>query len=435
MQHNDEREISRRNFMQTVGLAGLGLAVGSIATAQDAATTATAGRGNRGGRRNAPADANTTATAEAKFAKPAEGAVLEKRKYGKTGLELPILTMGCMFNVLDNPMILKKALSLGLTTWDTAASYVNGKSEEGIGKYFETYPEDRKKVHLSTKIGGPYTPAEMEKILTRSLERMKTDYIDQIFLHGGGPKDFTPEVKAWVEQKKKEGKIKFFGASFHVEMAQRLVDFSKIDWCEVIMVTCNYRMLKEEDQVFAKAIEAASKSGIAIMAMKTQGRGPVKADTDAAMKLSAHFMDKGCTEHQASILAVLENPYIHTATSLMPSAALIDMNTAAVTQLPKLTVADHSALREYANATKHTYCTGCGACEKATGCAGIRDLMRFSMYESAYGDLALARERFAELPSNVQNALASLSVDKAQRVCPKSLPLAQIFESSLSKLA
>ena len=47
--------------------------------------------------------------------------------------------------------MLRQAVKWGVTYWDTANSYEGGNSEMGIGKYFEKFPEDRKKIFLVTK--------------------------------------------------------------------------------------------------------------------------------------------------------------------------------------------------------------------------------------------------------------------------------------------
>jgi len=66
---------------------------------------------------------------------------------------------------------------MGVTCWDTSHDYIGGKSEKGIGKYFSKFSEDRKKIFLITKSGASQ-PGGLTQHLHKSLERMKTDYID-----------------------------------------------------------------------------------------------------------------------------------------------------------------------------------------------------------------------------------------------------------------
>ena len=83
------------------------------------------------------------------------------------------------------------------------------ESEIGIGKYFEKHPEARGKVFLVTKSGASSSRG-MTKHLNRSLERMKTDYIDLFFMHGiSSIREADDEMKAWAEKAKSAGKVRF----------------------------------------------------------------------------------------------------------------------------------------------------------------------------------------------------------------------------------
>ena len=56
----------------------------------------------------------------------AEGALapkVEKRKFGKTGVEVSHVGLGCMFDIINNQVILRTAYDHGVTYWDTAAGY------------------------------------------------------------------------------------------------------------------------------------------------------------------------------------------------------------------------------------------------------------------------------------------------------------------------
>src|ERR1017187_6517973 len=48
------------------------------------------------------------------------------RELGNTGVEVPIIGLGCMFNIINNQVILRQAFGRGGTYWDTAAGYGKG---------------------------------------------------------------------------------------------------------------------------------------------------------------------------------------------------------------------------------------------------------------------------------------------------------------------
>jgi hypothetical protein len=136
-------KISRRNFLKATGTAGLA----------------------------------TIITPVKQFAGASEDQKsVPTRPFGKTGKNVSILSLGGMFNIASNQMLMKQAINLGVTYWDTADCYQRG-SENGIGKYFKKYPEDRNRVFLVTK-SDARTPKGMTNLLDRSLKKMKTNYKD-----------------------------------------------------------------------------------------------------------------------------------------------------------------------------------------------------------------------------------------------------------------
>ncbi len=74
------------------------------------------------------------------------------RPFGKTGIHVPILAFGGSLDTSMSLLVLRQAFKWGVTYWDTANTYMGGKSEKGIGKYLEKYPEDRKRTFLGYKI-------------------------------------------------------------------------------------------------------------------------------------------------------------------------------------------------------------------------------------------------------------------------------------------
>ena len=120
-----DTDLTRRDFMKTVGLAGLAVAgagvTGAIAAPEPPAA-------------------------------PAKAATVPKRPLGKTGVEVSSLALGGMFDTINNQLLLKQALKWGITYWDTAESYGKGLSEEGYGRFFARNPEARKEIFLVTKL-------------------------------------------------------------------------------------------------------------------------------------------------------------------------------------------------------------------------------------------------------------------------------------------
>jgi predicted aldo/keto reductase-like oxidoreductase len=327
-------------------------------------------------------------------------------------------------------------LDWGVTYWDTAAGYNGGKSETGIGMYFEKNPEVRKSVFLVTKASGAHNVDNMARLLEQSFERMKTDYVDAFFLHGINSADvLTPEVKAWAEKMKAAKKIRFFGFSTHSNMEQCLTEAAKLGWIEVIMLTYNYRVMNTD--AMKAAVDAATKAGIGLTAMKALGKRQQGEATEAEAKLLTHFVERGFTQGQACLKAVWEDQRISTICTLMTNLTILSSNVAAALDKTTLTAADKRALEQYAQATCSRYCAGCTShCEAAlAGRAPVGDVMRSLMYYHGYSDRDLARSVFAGLPEATRQRLGAMDYSAAEQACPRRLPIGALMKEATELLA
>lgn len=168
-----------------------------------------------------------------------ELAVVPTRPFGKSGVQVSILSLGGMFDIPSNQLVLIQALKWGVTYWDTADCYEGGRSERGICKFFAKYPETREKVFLVSK-SDERDPGGMTRLLNRSLERMNTDYIDLYFVHGiRGIDELDDNTRAWAQKAKAEAKIRLFGFSTHSNMEECMLEAAKLGWIDGIMMTYN----------------------------------------------------------------------------------------------------------------------------------------------------------------------------------------------------
>ena len=249
------------------------------------------------------------------------------RPFGRSGVNVPILSLGGMFDIPNNQLLMRQAVKWGVTYWDTANSYEGGHSEKGIGKYFARYPEDRKKIFLVTK-STAWTKAGMTEHLDLSLERMQTDAVDLFFVHAvRSASSMDADMRQWAEKAKSQGKIRLFGFSTHSNMEQCLLGGARLGWIDGIMMTYNYRIMHEDGM--RRAVEACVKAGIGLTAMKTQGGGQVLTGGPEEIRIGGRFLQGGFTQGQAKLKAVWENPQISAICAQMPTMALLSENTAA----------------------------------------------------------------------------------------------------------
>jgi len=412
----EERQtnIDRRRFLKTVGAAGL---TGSLALSSCKAKD-----------QDTPAEPNIT--------EEKKQIVLPTRPFGRTGIKVPVLSLGMMFDALEKQFVLRRALQLGVTYWDTAHVYSGGNSELGVGKFLSKNPEIRKDLFIASKASMTKTIADVEKRLQTSLKRMQTDYIDLYFLHDiKGTRRLTDELRDWAAGAKKRKLIRFFGFTMHKTITECLEFGAGLDWIDAIMHSYNFRLM--QDEKLNAAVDACHKAGIALIAMKTQGQGSAKKiKTGADKKVVAHFLERGFTVGQAKLKAVLADRRFANACVGRDNIKHLALNVAAAIDKTKLTQEDIDALTEYARATCSGYCAGCSRiCDDALPhMPYVSDVMRYLMYYNSYGERRSARELFAQIPAGPRSRLLATDYTPAEALCPQHLPIQKLIAEAVSKL-
>lgn len=356
---------------------------------------------------------------------------------GKTGEQVTRLGMGTSWTV--QPSFVQAAIFAGVTYIDTAEGYENGNSEKTLGEVIERTGK-RKDVFLVSKNSSyrrNVDPAVFEDRLNRSLERLRTDYVDAYYLHGLTgeqiPMLFDPAVKGAFEALKKAGKIRFAGLSCHDARLVEVVEAAaRCGWLDQIMIQYNFRTMGADD--LRRAVDAASKANLGLIAMKTQGGA--EAATLAQVKGQprlAGFLAKGSTVPQAAIKAVLADERFQVVVSEMTNRQHLRENMAAFTA--PLNAKEARLLEEHRQKTAHLYCHGCGhRCEPAAGGVAIADTLRFLRYHDSYGKRARARALYQELPPERRN-LARADLAAAERACPHGLPIIALLDKASRVLA
>ncbi len=334
---------------------------------------------------------------------------------GKTGERIPRLVLG---TAMDFDMrLVKQAYEAGVTYFDTADCYGGGNSEITIGRFLERTGL-RKKVWLTTKSDSHDAPGMLKRLQT-SFGRLKTDHVDLLMLHNlSDLPSLNKVMKATADRLKKEGKIRFFGFSTHSpNVSEALAHAAKLGWIDVIMFKYNFRSYG--DLELNKAIDAAKKANIGLIAMKTQGSAfSFQSKVDA-------FKAKGFTQHQAALKATWEDDRIDAAVSEMKNVQQLEQNVKAARDLTRLGSLQLRQLLQYAEATSDSYCQGCNhICSAALDRpAAIADTLRMLMYHDEYGELSRARRLYKELPEALRT-FDGLDLDAASKACPHSLDVA-----------
>ena len=323
------------------------------------------------------------------------------RTLGRTNLRVPIVSFGVMNS--DSPDLISRALDKGIKHLDTAHVYLRGNSERVIGEVLERRG-DRDKVYVATKMrlardrnknvfslkGSEREPAATEENLftqlESSLQRLRTDYVDILYLHScDSPQMVTyePLMNALVKAKK-QGKARFLGTSTHGDVANVIRATADAGIYDVSLAAYNYVM--EEKEEIKNAIAYAAGKGLGFVAMKTQGGRRLQQDPDTEIN------------NQAALKWVLNDENVSTTIPGMTTFDQLDMNMGVMNDLA-LTAQEQEDLRMAAAMRGILFCQNCRDCvPTCPQHVEIPKLMRAYMYAAGYGNYIQARTTVAELP-------------------------------------
>lgn len=332
------------------------------------------------------------------------------RTLGRTGVKLPILSMGVMR--ADNPNVVRAAYNSGIFHFDTAHGYQNGRNEEMLGNFFEGKP--RESYFLGTKIKIDYPlKSDFEKDLNAKLElslkRLKIEYVDTFYAHAYSDVEevLDQRIIEALSKIKEEGKARFIGFSTHAHKPELIDAAIKAGIYDVLLISYNFKLnnLKETQE----AIKRASEAGIGIVAMKTMTGGV--EDADGKKKINA----------QACLKWAWENEHITTAIPGFSNYDEFDECLAAA-QNPQLTTGEQEYLAALCN-KEMMFCQQCNKCvAQCTEHLPIPDIMRAYMYTYGYKYSQLSKETLTELnlEENVCSGCNSCTVD-----CPSGFNVSQ----------
>lgn len=311
------------------------------------------------------------------------------RTLGKTGIKVPIVSMGVMNT--QNPKLVETAYNEGIVHFDTAANYQQGKNETMLGNFFKDKPRDS--FVLSTKISMPgimfgnlnenAKPQDFINEFEKSMKRIGLDYVDILYLHGPGSREkalYEPYFEA-IKQVKKEGRAKYIGVSTHMNQPEVIRAAIESKAYDIVLTSYNSSM-PNKDEV-KKAIAEGTKAGLGIIGMKTVAGiigggfgGPKKNPSDE--------------EIVAAIKWSLEDENVHT---IIPGWQTFDHinSTIAVMNNLKMTTAERTRLNNMSRQAS-LFCYQCEECmPQCPAGHHIPTLMRSYMYAHGYKNMQMAR--------------------------------------------
>ncbi|MEK3882015.1 aldo/keto reductase [Paenibacillus sp. PL2-23] len=237
------------------------------------------------------------------------------RRLGKTGLDVSSLSfgassLGSVFRQTDDAEGIRAvhaALDAGINLIDVSPYYGATKAETVLGQAISQTSRDR--FYLSTKAGRygtdtfDFSGPRIESSLEESLRRLRTDYVDMLFLHDiefAEPDIILEEAIPALERLKQQGKIRFFGiCGLPLSLFEQLLPKAQVD---VIISYCHYSL---NDTSLIRLLPLLEKQGVGLInasplsmgLLSTRGTPdwhPADAETkELCLRAATHAAERG----------------------------------------------------------------------------------------------------------------------------------------------
>jgi 1-deoxyxylulose-5-phosphate synthase len=226
---------------------------------------------------------------------------MEYTRLGNTGLEVSRICLGMMsFGEPDrgnhswslpeeeSRRIIEKAISSGITFFDTANVYSAGSSEEITGRALRDFT-DREDVVLATKVFMPMRPGTNGGGLSRkailreleaSLRRLGTDYVDLYQIHRWDRHTPIEETLEALDACVRSGKVRYLGASsmWAWQFSKALYLAGEHGWHRFVSMQDHYNLLNREEE--REMLPLCADQGIGVIPWSPLARGRLTRDWD-----------------------------------------------------------------------------------------------------------------------------------------------------------
>ncbi len=227
---------------------------------------------------------------------------MQYTKLGTTGLDVSRIALGCMtygepdrgshpWTLTEDASrpLLRRAVELGITFWDTANVYSAGSSEEIVGRAIKDLTR-REDVVLATKVHGRMRPGPNGAGLSRaaimheidaSLTRLGTDYVDLYQIHRWDPTTPVEETLEALHDVVKAGKARYIGASsmWAWQFSKALHLQRAHGWARFVSMQDHLNLLNREEE--REMLPLCADEGIGVIPWSPLARGRLTRDWQA----------------------------------------------------------------------------------------------------------------------------------------------------------
>ena len=325
------------------------------------------------------------------------------------------------------------AVEHGVTYFDTAYKYNDGKSEQALGKALRGGLRSKVKIATKLPVYLAKNPEDLEHMLETQLQRLETDYIDLYLLHNLSHMTWerTRELGGLelLDRAKQAGLIKYAGFSFHdgLHLFKEIIEAYDWDFCQIQL---NY--LDEHYQAGLEGLHYAREKGLAVSIMEPlRGGNLVKIVPDEVKKV----WDRAPIKRSPAEWAfrwVANLPEVSVILSGMNSMEQLEENLAIFdkAEADSLTTEELQLIDEVKQIYQEKIkinCTQCSYCMPCPNGVYIRGI--FNFYNEA--SLFNKKEEALRFYSRMQKAKADFSAcskcGRCEALCPQHLPIIELL--------
>lgn len=371
---------------------------------------------------------------------------MEYRKLDRQGIETSLLGYGCMrfptdssgrINEAEAEKLLDKAISGGVNYIDTAYPYHNGESEPFTGRVLDKYPRDS--YYLATKLPcwEVNTLDDAKRLFSQQLERLHKDYVDFYLLHALSINSWRRMLElgvvSYCEKLKAEGRIRFFGFSFHdtFDAFEEILTYRDWDFCQIQL---NY--MDTDYQAGLKGCELAEKLNVPVIVME-----PVKGGSLANLpeNITERFRELRPNASTASWalrwVGSLKN--VKVILSGMSDMAQVEDNLKTFGDFVPLNDEEQQAVSDTAAALRRRVRNGCTGCNYCMPCpAGVNIPYNFSIWNTygIYENKGHTIWQWSHDIDEKQKALHCISCGKCEKACPQHISIRESLKALQEEL-
>ncbi len=362
-----------------------------------------------------------------------------KYRKDKNGNELSILGYGCMrftkkgssIDIDKTEKEIMKAFEMGVNYYDTA--YIYPGSEAALGEIVERNGI-RDKINIATKL-PQYLIGNgkgLDKYFSEELSRLRTDHVDYYLMHHLTDVAMWEKLKNvgildWIAEKKKSGRIRNIGFSYHGNTENFIKILNDYDWdfCQI-----QYNYLDEVTQAGVSGLKAAAEKGIPVVIMEPLRGGKLVNMLPEKAKKLIKQNEKGWSPAEWAFRWLYNQPEVTVVLSGMNSMEMVQENckTASEADAGSFTDEDFKLLEGVKEAIREKEKVGCTGCRYCMPCPkGVDIPGAFACYNTMFTESKReGRFQYAQTVGLTKEpAFPSQCVQcgKCEMHCPQEIPI------------